>query len=85
MDRPVRLTEARRVLAMARDDFSQLPFAKRWLYKDFSPVKVAMALRQLEIAGAIESFPVLKEVSGKPIAQAEHTIIVGEKPLVTTR
>ncbi len=85
MDRPVRLPEARKILSIARDDFRQLPFAKRWLYKDFSPVRIAMALRQLETAGAIESYPVLKEVSGKPIAQAEHTIIVMEKPLVTTR
>ena len=55
------------------------------LYEKFSPVKVAMAIRQLETVDAIESYPVLREVEGKPIAQAEHTIIVADKPIVTTR
>ena len=85
MDRPVRLTEARRILQAARDQYHELPFAKRWLYAAYSPVKVAMAIRQLEGADALESYPVLREVEGKPIAQAEHTIIVAEKPIVTTR
>ncbi|MCJ7816704.1 MAG: type II methionyl aminopeptidase, partial [Candidatus Aenigmarchaeota archaeon] len=58
--------------------------AKRWLYKHFSPVKVSLALRQLDSAGAIESYPVLREIEGKPVAQSEHTIIVMEKPIVTT-
>ncbi|MBL7206219.1 MAG: type II methionyl aminopeptidase [Candidatus Aenigmarchaeota archaeon] len=84
MDRPVRLKEAREILLMGRDQFHSLPFAKRWLYDKYSPVKVAMSLRQLEAAYAVEGFPVLKEKDGKKIAQAEHTIIVGEKPLVTT-
>jgi len=85
MDRPVRLTEARRILQAARDQYHELPFARRWLHEKFSPVKVAMAMRQLEGAGALESYPVLREVEGKTIAQAEHTIIVADKPVVTTR
>ncbi len=85
MDRPVRLPEARKILAMARDQFHSLPFAKRWLYKTISPIKVSLALRQLEAVGALETYPVLKEVENKPIAQAEHTIIVEKEPIVTTR
>jgi methionyl aminopeptidase len=85
MDRPVRLTEARKVLAMARDDWHGLPFAKRWLYRHISPIKVSLALRQLESVGAIESYPVLRSAENRPIAQAEHTIIVEEEPIVTTR
>jgi len=84
-DRPVRLPEARRILELARTEYKELPFAKRWLYKHFSPVKVSLALRQLDGAGAIESYPVLKETEGNPVAQSEHTIIVMEKPIVTTR
>jgi methionyl aminopeptidase len=84
-ERPVRLPEARLALLLARTEFSELPFAKRWLLKHMSPVKAGMALRQLEAAGAIESYPVLKEAQGRPVAQSEHTIIVAEKPLVTTR
>jgi len=84
-DRPVRLPEARRILELARDEYHELPFAKRWLYKNFSPVKVSLALRQLESAGAIETYPVLKETGSRPVAQSEHTIIVKDEPIVTTR
>ena len=83
--RPVRLPEARRILEMAKSDYNELPFAKRWLYRSFSPIKVSLALRQLEMAGAIETYPVLKETEGRPVAQAEHTIIVMDRPVVTTR
>jgi len=85
MDRPVRLSEAREILKMARDTWHGFPFAKRWLYEHFSPIKISLALRQLEAVGALESYPVLKEVEGKPIAQAEHTIIVGSPPVITTK
>lgn len=84
-DRPVRLMEARKILELARDEYHKLPFAKRWLYKEVSPIKVSLAIRQLESVFALESYPVLREVSGKRIAQAEHTFIVSDKPIVTTR
>jgi len=82
--RPVRLPEARKILDLAENEYHGLPFAKRWLAKRFSPVKVAMSLRQLDQAMALESYPILREVEGKPCSQAEHTIIVKEKPIVTT-
>ncbi|MEE9406221.1 MAG: type II methionyl aminopeptidase [Candidatus Aenigmarchaeota archaeon] len=85
MDRPVRLTEARKILQLARDDWKAFPFAKRWLFKHISPIKVALALRQLESVGALEAYPVLRNITDKPIAQSEDTIIVQEKPIVTTR
>jgi methionyl aminopeptidase len=89
--RPVRLPEARRIMELAEGEYHSLPFAKRWLYREVSPVKVALAMRQLEGVMAVEPYSVLKEVSGKPIAQAEHTIIIKDtqggtgKPIVTTR
>jgi methionyl aminopeptidase len=84
-ERPVRLPEARRILALAKEEYHELPFAKRWLYKSFSPIKVSLAIRQLEAAGALESYPVLREVENRPVAQSEHTIIVKDVPIVTTR
>lgn len=84
-DRPVRMSEARRILEIARTEYNELPFAKRWLTKHFSPLKVSMAIKQLETAGALERHPVLREASGKPVAQAEDTIIIAEKPIITTR
>ncbi|MEM5812553.1 MAG: type II methionyl aminopeptidase [Candidatus Aenigmatarchaeota archaeon] len=84
MDKPVRLPEARKILEMAKQEYDELPFAKRWLYKHFSPIKVSLAIRQLEEVGAIESYPVLRESEGRPVAQSEHTIIVMDKAIVTT-
>jgi methionyl aminopeptidase len=83
--KPVRLPEARNILDLAGNEYMGLPFAKRWMIKmGLSPFKVSFALRQLEMAEAIRSYPVLKERSGMPVAQAEHTIVVEEKPLVIT-
>ena len=84
-ERPVRLPEARKILELAKNEFNQLPFAKRWLAQYFSPLKITMALRQLEQSGALETHPVLREASGKTIAQTEETIIIAPKPVVTTR
>jgi methionyl aminopeptidase len=83
--RPVRLPEARKIMELAEHDYHSMPFAKRWLFREVSPVKVSLAMRQLENAMAVEPYSMLREVSGKPIAQAEHTIIIQDKPIVTTR
>jgi len=82
--RPVRLPEARRILDMAKNEYHGLPFAKRWLCQKFSPIKVSLALRELEQVGALGTHPVLREAGGKPSAQAEHTIIVADKPVILT-
>jgi methionyl aminopeptidase len=79
------MMEARKILSAAREQYHSLPFAKRWLYGFISPVKVSLALKQLEQVGALETYPVLKEISGRKTAQAEHTIIVSELPIVTTK
>lgn len=83
--KPVRSKEARQIITLVEEKYKSLPFAKRWLHEKFSPVKLSLALKQLEEVGAIESYPPLKEIENKKIAQAEHTIIVSEKPIVTTK
>jgi len=84
-DKPVRLPEARKILDIAKNEYVGLPFAKRWLLKNISPLKISLALKQLESIGALRAYPVLKERENKVIAQAEDTIIVDEKPIITTR
>ncbi|NIO44271.1 MAG: type II methionyl aminopeptidase [Candidatus Aenigmarchaeota archaeon] len=83
-DRPTRLIEGRKILEMARDKFERLPFAKRWIQKGFSPLKVELSLKELEAVNALYGYKPLREVSGKPVAQSEHSLIVKEKPIVTT-
>jgi methionyl aminopeptidase len=83
--RPVRSKEARKIISLTEEKYKSLPFAKRWLCETISPVKLSLALKQLEDIGAIESYPPLKEIENKKIAQAEHTIIVSDKPIITTK
>ena len=83
--KPVRMKESRMILSLAENDYSSFPFAKRWLTKHISLVRIKMALLELERAGALHSYPVLKDMQGRKIAQAEDTIIVMDKPIVTTR
>ncbi len=83
-DRPVRMAESRRILEMAKNEFLSLPFAKRWLCRHFSPLKISLALKELQAVNALEAHPVLKEGAGMKIAQAEHTVIVKDKPIITT-
>ncbi len=76
-DKPIRLPEGRKILQAARDDFSSLPFAKRWIGNmGISQLKIDMSLKQLIEAGAIREYPILKEESGGLVAQAETTIII---------
>jgi len=83
--RPARLPEARKILELAGNEYSGLPFCKRWLVrKGFSPFKTSFALKQLEVADSVKSYPLLRERSGQKVAQAEHTVIVMDKPVVTT-
>ena len=84
VDRPTRLLEARKILELSRTEFERLPFAKRWIQKRFSPVKVELSLKELLASNALFGYEPLREVSGKPVAQAEHTLIVKEKPIITT-
>ncbi|MCD4703689.1 MAG: type II methionyl aminopeptidase [Methanosarcinaceae archaeon] len=70
-DRPVRMPAARKLLKEL-EQYKTLPFAKRWLTSD----KLDLSLMQLERSGVITSYPVLQEVSGGLVSQAEHTIIV---------
>lgn len=80
--RPARLPAARRILGFA-GGLSGLPFASRWI-KEPRGVLQDRALSELVSVGALHAYPVLKEVAGGLVSQAEHTIIVGEKPKITT-
>lgn len=81
-DVPCRLPEARKILRMAREDFRGLPFARRWL--NFPKTVTDISLRHLVSSGALHPYYILKEVSGAPVAQAEHTVVVADKPKVLT-
>jgi len=83
-DRPMRIIEARKILELARDKYEKLPFAKRWIQKEFSQLKVELALKELTAVNALYGYQPLREVSNKPVAQSEHTVIVKENPIILT-
>ncbi|MBN2110254.1 MAG: type II methionyl aminopeptidase [Methanosarcinaceae archaeon] len=69
--KPVRLPAARKLLKEL-EPYRTLPFAKRWCKTE----QLDFALLQLEKAGIVHSYPVLKEAGGGMVAQTEHTLIV---------
>ena len=80
--RPVRSSQARELSKEIQEKYKTLPFARRWLVGK----RIDYALSQLLRAGIIHSYPVLWEVEGALVSQAEHTVIVRDNGCeVTTR
>jgi len=76
-DKPVRMREGRQILEASKNQFSNLPFAKRWLTQIGIPkFKIEMALRQLMDVEALREYPILREESDGIVAQAEETILL---------
>ena len=73
--RPVRLPAARTLLKEISESYKTLPFARRWLKGE----RAEYALMQLLRSGAVHRYPVLWEVEGALVSQAEHTVVVLEK------
>jgi len=74
--KPVRMVEARKILEMSVEEFEMLPFAKRWLAKISTPMKIEFALKQLMDANALDGYPILREESGGLVAQTEETVLL---------
>ena len=83
--KPTRNQEARKIISFAEQRYG-LPLAERWLMPIIGNnlFKTRLALRELRLQEIIYDYPVLKEVKGGMISQAEHTIIVKAPPIVTT-
>lgn len=75
--RPVRLQESRKLITYIQNNFSTLPFAERWLAKNFnSRLLLQAALKELLTSGVLKAYPPLIEVGRGLVSQAEHTILV---------
>ena len=81
--KPVRNQEARKILEFAAG-INGLPFSERWLPID-SVFKIRMAFRELREKEMLDEYPALREASGAIVSQAEHSIIVNDKPIVFTK
>jgi len=69
-------TYAKQLLKYIEANFKTLPFAERWL-KDVAPkAKHHEAFQELLKSKSVMGYPVFVEVSGKPVTQAEHTVLI---------
>jgi methionyl aminopeptidase len=75
----LRLRESRKILQNVIDRYGLLPFAERWLAADFkSRLLLKNALKEMLRMQVLKAYPVLREIEGGMVSQAEHTIVIEE-------
>lgn len=70
---------AKQLLKYIVENFRTLPFAERWLKNVIPTEHSREAFRELLKSKALMGYPIFVEVSGKPVAQAEHTVLIVEE------
>ncbi|MBT3582387.1 type II methionyl aminopeptidase [Candidatus Woesearchaeota archaeon] len=78
------IRQFREVLLWIQSEFKTLPFAKRQVAKKFGKLKAALAIKLLLSKEIIKEYHTLPEDKGGKVSQAEHTIIIADKPEVLT-
>jgi len=63
-------------------DRRTLPFTPRWYSKEFGAERAQRMVKELAKKRILHSYPTLVEASGKPVAQFEHTMALGDEGLV---
>lgn len=76
---PIRGKTARDIIKKVKEEYNELPFAERWISKDYQELKMKMALKKLTNKKALKKYPVLKDSKESLVSQAEKTIIVEEE------
>jgi methionyl aminopeptidase len=75
----LRLRESRKILQTVIEKYGMLPFAERWLMEDFkSRLLLKNGLKEMLRMQVLKAYPVLKEIEGGLVSQAEHTIVIEE-------
>lgn len=83
-EKPERSPHAREIIRIAKEKYMGLPFALRWIEKP-SGALLSTTINQLAMRGIIHKYPFLRDTERGLISQAEHTVIVAEEPIVTTK
>ena len=74
----VKTDAAKKMLKHIETNFRTLPFTERWLSDIVPPEQHKAAFKELQTSKAITGYPVFVEASKKPVAQAEHTVLIKE-------
>jgi methionyl aminopeptidase len=69
---------ARELSKHIEENFRTLPFAERWLQDVVPDEHYREAFKELLSSRTLMGYPVFVEVSRKPVAQAEHTVLIVE-------
>jgi methionyl aminopeptidase len=69
---------AQKLLRFIENNFRTLPFAERWIIGVVPPEQHKAAFKELLASKAVMGYPVFVEASEKPVAQAEHTLLIKE-------
>jgi len=72
----VKNPHAKQLLKYIQENFRTLPFAQRWLQGIVPDAHFHEAFHELLSSKALMCYPVFVEVSRKPVAQAEHTVLI---------
>ncbi|MFQ6010908.1 MAG: type II methionyl aminopeptidase, partial [Nitrososphaerales archaeon] len=59
--------------------YQTLPFALRWLSDELDPSNLQSAISELIEHKVLRGYAVLVEAKGRPVAQFEHTVALGEE------
>jgi methionyl aminopeptidase len=69
---------SKKLLKYIEENFRTLPFAERWLKNVVPQAHFHEAFKELLASKSIMGYPVFVEASNKPVAQAEHTVLIVE-------
>ena len=69
---------AKRLLNYIQKSFRSLPFTERWLQDCVPQSQYKAAFSELLSSKSLTAYPVFIEASRKPVAQAEHTVLIVE-------
>jgi methionyl aminopeptidase len=72
----IKSPHSKQLLGYIEKNFKTLPFAERWLTGIMPKQHRQEALKELLSVKAVMGYPVFVEISRKPVAQAEHTVLV---------
>ena len=82
---PVRNAATRKIVDFIEEQYSNLPFAERWIQQGLEGISEfdrKIGLRELMQKKCIMAFPLLKEEEGKTVTQAETTLVLNEGKVI---
>lgn len=78
-----RMANERELIKFAEKEFKSLPFSKRAAEKHFKK-DMTLIFNNLAKNGVLQNYPILRESARGFVSQAEHTVLVLDKAVVTT-